>query len=403
MKNIKAVMDKHFASVKVDINLLKRIQNWLDSFRTKNEEHIHFFGSNSFGVHKVVMTTADRLEWIIDILDLEEIDLRDDIIELPSISADWKKYTDVMNLSCVYLIHRFYHSNLSPAKKEEAMVACAMVINIKFLTSFMNTAFKYMSNEETSEKVYSSLSYKYSLKKNGTWDNLLLQRSQDMVAPTSPHYPTIKTFEPDKMVMYFISDPLTRIKDLILNLYQVMLDVKDGEAKHLKSSMMVEMEDGVTVRDVAGKYDVYRNYIHNTLTDRNAFIKAEIANVVLGLLSGNLPPPVLNDAIIKFYELYNKGDKDCQRLLELILQHSFDQIQQDKEIQKKANNVAEFMVYMHSIYTASRSKGEVEEMRKIGERFIKKRVKGNNSTIIASARTGLMLYILVRIFLKDHY
>ena len=37
MKNIKSVLDKHFASVKVDANLAKRIVDYLDAFRTKNE------------------------------------------------------------------------------------------------------------------------------------------------------------------------------------------------------------------------------------------------------------------------------------------------------------------------------------------------------------------------------
>ena len=47
MKNIKAVLDKYFASVKIDAKLVSRIQDYLDAFRTKNEDHIHFFGSNS--------------------------------------------------------------------------------------------------------------------------------------------------------------------------------------------------------------------------------------------------------------------------------------------------------------------------------------------------------------------
>ncbi len=403
MKNIKSVLDKHFASVKVDANLAKRIVDYLDAFRTKNEEHIHFFGSNSFGLYKVVFGQADRLEWILDVLDLEEVDIREDISALPTVKAEWKKYTDVMNLSCVYLIHRFYNSNLPPAKKEEAMVACAMILNIKFLTSFMNAVVLYNTSEETSEKIYDSLSYKYALKKTGTWYNMLMKRSEDMVAPNSIHFKTIKEFIPDEKVLYFISDPQTRIKDLVKNLYDQMIAVKDDELRRLKSSMMVEMEDGITVRDVSGQFETYNNYIQSVLIDKNAFVKTEIAEVVIGLMGGDIPPNVLSDAIIKFYEYYNKKDKDCQKLLELILLHAFDKIQQDKEIQKKANNIGEFLVYMKSLYVAARSKDDVVEMRELGDKFIKKRVKSNNKTLIASTRTGLMLYILARTFLKDKY
>lgn len=400
MKNIKAVMDKHFASIKVDNQLLKRIQSYIDAFRTKNEDHIHFFGSNSFGVYKVVYSTIDRLDWLTDVLDIEESEVRDDLVELPSIKKDWKKYTDVVNMSCVYLIHRFHKAAMLPELRHQGMVACALVLNIKALTSYMNQSFQYLSNERTSEQIYNNLSYKYSLKKSGNWYNLLLERSEDMISPTSIHYNIVKNFEPDPKVLYLISDTITRIKSLVKNLYDEMIDVKEQETKHLRSSMMVEMEEGTTVRDVAGQYDTYKNYIENTLYDRNAFIKSDIADVVLGLMGGNLPPPLLSDAVVKFYEQYNKKNKLCTELLDLILLHAFQQIQQSKEIQKKADNIAEFLVYMQSLYAAPRAKGDIEQMRAIGEKFIKKFVKSSNSTLIASARTGLILYILARTFLR---
>ena len=403
MKNIKAVMDKHFSSVKIDSALLKRIQNYIDAFRTKNEDHIHFFGSNSFGVYKVVYSTIDRLDWLTDVLDIDETEIRDDLVELPSIKKDWKKYTDVVNMSCVYLIHRFYKSSLMPELKQQGMVACGIVLNIKALTSYMNQSFPYLSNEKTSEQIYNNVSYKYSLKRAGNWYNLLIERAEDMVSPKSIHYNVVKNFEPDPKILYLVSDTITRIKSLVKNLYEEMLDVKAQETAHLRSSMMVQMEDGITVRDVSGQYDNYKNYIENTLRDRGSFIKSEVANVVIGLTNGNLPPPILNDAVMKFYEQYNKGNKQCKELLDLVLLHAFDQIQQSKEIQKKASNIAEFLVYMQALYSAPRSKGDIEQMRIIGEKFIKKFVKSNNTTIIASARTGLLLYILARTFLKDHY
>ncbi len=403
MKNIKAVMDKHFASIKVDNQLLKRIQSYIDAFRTKNEEHIHFFGSNSFGVYKVVYTTIDRLDWLTDVLDIEESEVRDDLVELPSIKKDWKKYTDVVNMSCVYLIHRFHKAAMLPELKQQAMIACALVLNIKALTSYMNQSFPYLSSEATSEQVYNSLSYKYSLKKSGNWYNLLLERSEDMISPNSIHYNVVKNFEPDPKILYMVSDTIVRIKSLVKNLYESMLDVKEQQTKHLRSSMMVEMEEGVTVRDVAGQYDNYKNYIETTLHDRGAFIKSTVADVVIGLMDGNLQPPILSDAVVKFYEQYNKGNKLCTELLDLILLHAFQQIQQSKDIQKKAGNIAEFLVYMKSLYSAPRAKGDIEDMRSIGEKFVKKFVKSNNSTLIAAARTGLILYILARTFLKEKY
>lgn len=403
MKNLKAVMDKHFTSIKVDKELAKRISNFIDRFRTKNDDHINFFGSNSFGVYKVVFSTIDRLDWLTDVLDLDEGEVRDDIISLPSINKDWKKYTDVVNMSCVYLLYRFYHASMSPKDRHEAMVNTAMVLNIKALTSFMNQSFQYLTTEEVSQQVYDRLSYKFSFKKYGNWYNLIKARAEDLVSAQSIHLNAIKHFEPDAKVMYILSDTITRVKSIIINLYDTMLEVKEDQTKNLKSTMMVEMEDGITVRDVSGQYDSYKHYIENVLHERSAFIKTDVAEVVVGLMMGNLPPPTLSDAVIKFYEQYNKKNKQCVEMLELILLHAFDKIQHDKEIQKKASNIAEFLVYMKSLYVAPRAKGDIEKLRELGEKFVKKNVKASNSTVIASTRTGLMLYILARTFLKDKY
>lgn len=400
MKNIKAVMDKHLASVKVDNKLLKRIQDYIDSFRTKNEDHIHFFGSNSFGVYKVVYTTVDRLEWLTDVLDIDEAEIRDDLVELPSIKKEWKKYTDVVNMSCVYLIHRFFKAAMLPELRQMGMVAAAMVLNIKALTSYMNTSFQYLTDIKTSEQVYNNLSYKYSLKRAGNWYNLLTERSEDMVSPKSVHFNVVKNFEPDPKVLYMVSDTIVRIKSLVKNLYDEMLDVKADQTKNLRSSMMVEMEDGATVRDVVGQYDTYKNYIVTVLHDRNAFMSSDMASIVVGLMGDGLPPPILSDAVVKFFEQYNAKNKMCIEMLDLILLHAFELIQKDKEVQKKASNIGEFLIYMHSLYSAPRAKGDVEKLREIGGKFIKRYVKSNNSTLMAAARTGLILYILGRTFSK---
>jgi hypothetical protein len=58
---------------------------------------------------------------------------------------------------------------------------------------------------------------------------------------------------------------------------------------------------------------------------------------------------------------------------------------------------------MKALYMASKSKGDVEKMRDLGEKFIKKNVKNNNASVIAAVRTGVMLYVLLRMFSKDYY
>lgn len=404
MKTVKDVMDEYMSHLKIDKKLAKTTSKWLDSFVTKNDAHLNFFGGHSFGRHKPVLTTLDRAEWIMDVCEIaDEDEIRDAIKGLPSMNPNWIKYSDVFNMSCAYLIYCFYNSNLSPSAKHQAMVDYGMILNIRFLTSFMAISLLHETPEEIEDKMYENLSYKYSLKKAGTWYNLLRKRSEDMVAPSSIHIGVVKSFRPDESVFYFISDTQTRIKNLIKQLFEQMLQAKEDELRRLKSTSMVEMEDGLTVRDMKGQYQTYKTYIENTLLDRNDFIRAEIIEAVLGIMNNTVPPPIFGEVIIRYYESYNKRDNLCHEILEDTLLHVFDKIQRDKEIQKKTNNIADLLLYVKSLYTAARSGDEVINLRKKGETFIKKKVKVKSENLLGNTRTALLLYLVARTFLMKKY
>lgn len=404
MKDVRDVMDRYLSHLKIDRALAKSVSKWLDKFVTKNDAHLNFFGGHSFGRFKPVLTTIDRAEWIIDVCGIDdENEIRDAIKALPSMNPAWIKYSDVFNMSCAYLIYRFYNSSLPTSVKQQAMVDCGMILNIRFLTSFMGISLLHATPEEIEDKMYEKLSYKYSLKKAGTWYNLLRKRSEDMVAQTSIHIGVVKNFRPDEAVFYFISDTQTRIKNLIKQLFEQMLEAKEDELRRLKSTSMVEMEDGLTVRDMMGQYQTYKTYIENTLLDRNDFIRPEIIEAVLGLMNNNVPPPIFGEVLIRYYESYNAKDRVCIEILEDTLLHIFDKIQKDKEIQKKTNNIADLLVYVKALYSAARTGEEVINLRKKTEGFIKKRSKIKSDVLLGNTRSALLLYLVARTFLMKKY
>ena len=176
----------------------------------------------------------------------------------------------------------------------------------------------------------------------------------------------------------------------------------------------------MVIRDMSKKYPSYRLYIEQVIDSTPAeFIKPDLVTIIASMIP-NLPRPLLGEALVSFHTRYNRvkelqekagnkkvsettDDKNIRKWFDLIITHCFEQVISNSKVAKNMSNVPELLVYMKSLYMASKSKGDVEVMRNLGERFIKRDVKGNNPSVIASVRTGVMLYIIARMAFKDHY
>ena len=112
MTNIKSIMDAHFSHLKIDAKFLNAIHQYSVTWLNRSEDHIHFFGGNLLGVYPIRYTSSDRNEFLDVLLGIDESVVRKEIVSLPHIDDEWKRATDMVNISCVYLVHRIMNSNL---------------------------------------------------------------------------------------------------------------------------------------------------------------------------------------------------------------------------------------------------------------------------------------------------
>lgn len=401
--NIKSIFDTHGSHLKFDQHLIKDIRDYGNGIVNASEDNIHFFGGHAIGVYPVKFKTSDRHEFLIDILSVEEGDIRSEVKNLPTVNEDWVRGTDVMNLSCLWLAHRFKISNLPVKTRYEGMYQCMLVLNFKLITSLMSHFFPHPVNPELSQMIYDQLSLKYSLKKEGSWMGLLIERTEDIIGEKGIHADTLTNFNDDGDIQYMITDIQGRLRSIIKNLWEVLAEVREKDMKRHKQSYFSELEGEMVIRDMSSKYGDYRHYIElisgSALSE---FTKPELITVVASMIP-TMPKPLLGEALIAFHEQHLKKNKMTKEWLDLIITHCFEQVVADPKIARKLNNIPELLVYMKSLYMASKSKGDVEKMRVIGEKFIKRFVKNNNPSAIASIRTGVMLYVIVRMLSKDHY
>jgi hypothetical protein len=204
-------MEQAFKPVTLGPALYKRLHTYERLFVNKNQEHIKFFGGNLLGVHPVKFLPSDKNEFLDDILHIDESETRELILDLPSITnEDWIRYTDVTNLSCLYLVHLMYRTPVSGAftqrAKDEAMISVLLILQYKFFGSILSHYFKYPADEATALATYAALSKKFAIKQHGNWYNVLRHRAVNIIADNSIHLETIKRFDDDADIFYMVSD-----------------------------------------------------------------------------------------------------------------------------------------------------------------------------------------------------
>ena len=400
---IKSIFDKHGAKIKFDRNLLKKIRDYGNGFVNASEDNINFFGGHAIGVYPVKFKTSDRHEFLIDILDFEESDIRAEIRSLDTVDESWVRGTDVMNITCLWLAHRFKNSTLSASDKKEAMFQCMLVLNFKFITSLMSHFFPHPVNPELSQMIYDELSMKYTLKKEGSWMGLMKERANDIIAEKGIHSGTLSKFSDDGDIQYMITDIQGRLRSIIKNLWEVLAEIREKDMKRHKLSYFSNLEGEIVIKDMSKKYSNYRDYIEQvTSSPISEFIKTDLLKVIASVIP-TMPKPLLGEALIVFHDKYSSKDKGIKQWFDMIIVHCFEQVLSKPEVAKKVHNLPELLVHMKALYMASKSKGDIEVMRDLGEKFIKKNVKNNNPSVIAAVRTGIMLYIVLRMFAKDYY
>lgn len=397
-------MKEGFGDLAVDQALFKTLHEYSSEFVNRNEEHIRFFGGNLLGVHQVRFKASDKNTFLDEILNLDEYDIREAILKLPSIKEHWIRATDVMNLSCLYLTHVIYNiqnAKLSPKDKEKAMIDTLMILHFKFFGSILAHYFNYPADEKTALATYAALSKKFAIKQYGNWYNVFENRCQDIVAANSIHRETLTRFDDDAAIIYMITDTQGRLKSIVKKIYAVFELVRTQNAKILSTGGTVVLDGKSIVKDVARSYTPYRRYLQEIINERGRFIKSELVEVI-GSAMHTMPEKLLHDALN--YMVDNQNDKDVVALLDETLLHAFDYLANDRRAQDKFSDLAGMIAKLRAIYMSSRSSDpSLLKMRSLGEKILKKVMVGRSVAVIASVRTGLMLYIVLRTFSMKHY
>ncbi len=400
---IKKIMQEEMQHIRIDNKLAKDIRYYLKGFINRNEEHVNFFGGNLTGVNKITFSSEDRNFWLVDLLNLDDKVVKNRVRQLDHIGDNWVRGTDAVNLGILYLIHLLHHSKLDEKTKREAILNCLVVIQIKFLSSLLHGYFSYPCSEALALAVYEELSRKFYIKKYGTWLAILEARANDIYTKGEIHYKTIETFESDEDIQYFITDTQTRIKSMILNIFEVTMRLKDKGVGMNKSNMLVVQFGKIEVRDIERHFDEYLTYLNNTMQEPRAFIKAELIEIITDSIT-TMPGKLLNDCLLVMSTLAQNDDRKLQEHTRETLIYLFDFLKKNKRDVEDLSNLGNLILQLKAVFTASKTNSStVIKLRDYFDSLVKKNIKNKNPATISGIRTGIVLYLMIRALTKHHY
>lgn len=403
MNQIKSIMDEYGKHIKFDSRLVNHLERYVQNFINKSPEHVKCLGSNLTGVYRLSWTLPDRLDWEDNFLQIDGRELRQQILAIPHMDDVGRVAGDNFNISCVWLCHRFYRSDLPPRVKEKAMKLSMDILQYKLMSSIHSHYFKFPVDQNVAEATYAELSRKFDIKRYGTWRGVLDSRSENIIATGEIHEQTIRSFDDDIAIVRMIQDIQFRLRDKIKNIWEVMARVIENDMKFGSVSSTIELDGALVTRDIERKSTEYLQFIKECAGEKDRFIKADLMEVIESSMS-TMPVKPFGELLIIFSEKVAKSDKKALELLEATMEHLFNVVLADRKVEMRIKDKAAVLNRIRGLYTASRSNNELlTRMQDTAEKFVRKDVKIVNNANVAALRTGLLLYIVLRAMVKEHY
>lgn len=397
---VKDIFDGLVDNLIINPRWVSTLRRFVYGFATKDNDHTEFFGSPYLGTHRVLFKTSDRVTFFRDIIDVDEVRLRDELIKTKWINKDFKVSSEAFNLSIIYLMYRVQNSDLPANLKNDALVNLVMLFHYRIMTSIMNHYFGYLVKPSVAITAYNKLSLKFDIKKYGSWTDLFKARGEFIIDPrTGIHFDAFTKMDNDKKIVYMVNDMESRLKGVINDYTKVLYEIKDSVDLVATDSGLAVMDGELNIKDVQKRETMYKGYIANVLSATNSFYKQELVTYAAKAIP-RTDEDKLEMIIRDFPSQYShaKGDK-YREFVDDCTTHLFEYLSSNSIRHQDLKNV---FFKLRGAYTSNKSSNSLLlKLRTNGDELVKAMTGIKTEIKITSLRTSLMLYIVLRTLVMD--
>ena len=399
MLTLKQVFDEHFKRVKFDSKLAKHIYQYQVGYVNSNNEHLQFFGSNLLGVHVIRFKDSDVFKLYDEVFRVDLSRLTSDIRKLDTIDHSFKVSADILNLTLMYVMHRFFIEQSLPAvTKERAAYDTALVFFYRCIAAWTSNIFRYPADPKIAQMAYANLSNKFLIKRLGSWYKVMDYRAKDLSGYSGIHYKKLINFE-DNDIVLAINDSQGRIRDLAKNYYGVFKDVHtEGDSIGSTSGTYLDADGEETIKEKTKSVEAYVSYMRNIIIDKNTFLKDDLVSIVLKI-NANTSFRIVKNTLTWMSENYNNGkhSKTIDEFLGLTIVQSMFMIANNVD-SKNIRDYSLILITLKNLYLSTRTTDpEIDRIRDLGLKVVHEaNGKGISDALALSTRTSILLYISLR-------
>lgn len=408
--SIVELLERHFAGVQLDRAFCMRVINFVTRFMNKNQDHSAFFGGALLGVNPIRWFPSDREQWYDEVLKINDDLLQYDFLKLDVIDPSHNVNSDSFNHIPAFLCRKLmFNTSLPMNLRDETMIALFTLLHIKYLTSLLSRRFQYPAKREVAEATFMSLNYKWDIRRLGSWHALLRDRCLSIIGPETNYTDHIfgaKNSLTDYWSTRIVTDTQSRIREVINKIYAVYIQVLKEGGKVISTSEMGISTDGDSfLKDKVNGFGSYLRYGKEIITNEANFVRPELMGVIERAMQDSMPAQPFEDTLK--YIVRNTGQArmaHLDKMLEECLLYVFDQMQSERTAIQRSNDLEGLILKVKSKLMASRSSDpRVLYLRDVGEKVVADATGVKNKAVLAATRTGIMLYMTLRVMTKNHY
>lgn len=390
-KTLKEVFDIH-GLTKVDIDIYKKIQVFRIGWTQKAPEYIDFLGSKLTGVHPIRFSTRDEDMFFVDIFNIDQPSLTEDLWATKGIDKNKKVTSNPLYITLVYLMHLTITSREIGKHREDMLRELYFIFGYKVISSLFTHYFKFTVDPSTALAVNERLSNKFIIKKVNNWQELFEYRALD-VLPKGLHYLRLNRLDVDE-TNRIISDMQGRLRDMLKNIYIILMEVKDSNDRLVSRSNIEMTEDGASIKDNTNRPDRYVNYMLSIIDNPSDFIDDDM----IYLLNNSYKNLNSKDIYTTLEFMSDNNFKDRNKIIENIIISSISYLN-IKGIHSDYNkHMLDVIKYLKGYFISSSVRDKVildtkKELLNLVKKLPVTKVNWNY--------TGLVTYAIIYIFIRS--
>jgi hypothetical protein len=400
MLTLHQVLEDHFKHVKFDNRLAGKIHQYNLQYVSQNTQHLEFFGGNLLGVQVIRYKDSDLNRFYDDVLNVDYEDLKNDIRQVKTIDHSRKVSSDILNITCMYLIFKFNKSSIiDPDRKEKAVYDSAALFFIRCLAAILSDWIKYATDPSVAKAAYARLSNKHLIKRLGSWQKVIDYRARDLISEEGIHYKILNSFNDDNAIVYLINDSQGRIRDLLKNYYSEFKKALDaGEKIGSNSSTWFDADGEETIKDKIGTVESDVTYMESIIADKHSFVKENLLSIIISTNKNTSIKMVRSVLAWMSDEYHNHTYKQLiDDFLSKTLIYSYYLIN-DHVQPSHLRDYPYILTQLKNLYLSTRSEdSDLLEIRDLGNKIIKNSKDGEISdALLTATRTSIILYLILR-------